>query len=88
MKFRDRLRKKLKKKHDPVINLSYKQLRNRVAGELKESKNFYFQDYFSVNGKNMKLLWSGIKSIISMMKSNTDLTGKLKDSKRCFCYNG
>ncbi len=80
IQLRDKLLKKLRKKPDPVVNLAYKKFRNRIASELKESKKSYYQNYFNVNSNNMKLLWSGIKSIISIKKSSTNLISKLKDS--------
>ena len=54
----------------------YKHFSNRVVCELKESK----KSYFTSNGNNMKLLWSGIKSIISIKKSSAILISKHNDS--------
>ena len=64
IRVRDKLLKKLRKKPDPAVNLAYKKLRNRVACKLEESKQSYYQNYFNVNSNNMKVLWTGIKSII------------------------
>ena len=58
----------------------YKQFRNRVSESLRESKASYFYDYFQKNSNNMKQLWSGIKSVISIRKSsNVNVISKLKD---------
>ena len=50
-----------------VLDL-YKKFRNRVTESLRESKASYFYNYFQKN--NMKQLWSGIKSVISIRKSS------------------
>ena len=66
MRLRDKALKKLTKKPDEATKRLYKQFRNRITIELKESKKNYFHNYFNVNSNNMKLLWTGIKSIISL----------------------
>ena len=80
MRLRDRLLKKIRKKPDATTKHLYKQFRNRVVIELKESKTKYFHDYFNVNSNNMKLLWTGIKSIISIKNSHVSVINKLKDT--------
>ena len=81
MQFRDKLLKKLKRRPDTATKLLYKQFRNRVANELKESKKSYFHNYFNANSNNMKLLWTGTKSIISIKNSHVNVINKLKDAK-------
>ena len=44
----------------------YKKFRNRVVAEQRKSKIDYFQKYFETNKTNMKMLWSGIRSIVNM----------------------
>ena len=40
----------------------------------------YFYDYFQKNSNNMKQIWSGIKSVISIRKSsNVNVISKQKD---------
>ena len=39
----------------------------------------YFDSYFNVNSNTMKLLWSGIKSIVDQKNTNSNLISKLKD---------
>ena len=80
MRLRDKTLKNLRRKPDAAVKLLYKQFRNRVAIELKESKAKYFQNYFNVNSNNMKLLWTGIKSIISIKNSQVNVINKLKDA--------
>ena len=65
MHIRDKVLNKLKKKSDDTTKALYKKFRNIVAVLLKESKTNYFHNFFHRNGNNMKLLWSGLKSIIS-----------------------
>ena len=81
MQLRDKLLKSLQKKPNASTKLLYKQFRNRVASELiKEHKRTYFHNYFNVNSNNMKLLWNGIKSIISIENSHVNVINKLKDA--------
>ena len=79
MRLRDKALKKLRKKPDEVTKLLYKQFRNRITIELKESKKNYFHKNSNINSTNMKLLWTGIKSIISLKNSHVDIINKLKD---------
>ena len=69
MRLRDNILKKLRHKPDATKSLLYRGFRNRVPIELKKSKANYFHNYFNENSKNMKLLWTGIKSIISIKNS-------------------
>ena len=80
MRLRDNIFKRLRKKPDATQSLLYKKFRNRVAIELKDSKANYFHNCFEENSKNMKLLWSGIKSIISIKSSRVNVINKLKDA--------
>ena len=80
MQLRDKLLKSLQKKPNASTKLLYKQFRNRVASELKEHKRTYFHNYFNVNSNNIKLLWNGIKSIISIKNSHVNVINKLKDA--------
>ena len=79
MRLRDSLLKKLRKKPDATKSILYKRFRNRVPIELKKSKASYFHNYFNENSNNMKLLWTGIKSIISLKNSQVNVINKLKD---------
>ncbi len=54
IKIRDKILHKLKEQRTPEHLLLYKQFRNRVPNELKESKARYFHNYFAENSKNMK----------------------------------
>ena len=47
----------------------YKKFRNKVVSEICGSKNGYYEQYFTKHKSNMKMLWSGIRSIINC-KSN------------------
>ena len=80
MRIRDRLLRNHKKSKDQSLMDLYKKFRNRVSESLRESKASYFYDYFHKNSNNMKQLWSGIKSVISIRKSsNVNVISKLKD---------
>ena len=47
----------------------YKKFRNKIVCEIRKSKNDYYSQYFTEHKSNMKMLWSGIRSIINF-KSN------------------
>ena len=48
----------------------YKKFRDKVVTEIRKSKNDYYADYFTKHKTNMKMLWSGIRSIVN---SNTNI---------------
>ena len=76
MKSRDKLFKQFKSTNSAVDFRAYKQFRNRVVNELKESKSYYHH-YFDENKNNMKMLWKGIKSIVSLRSNNLDTISHL-----------
>ena len=81
MRIRDRLLGRLKKTNGQSVKDLYKKFRNRISDSLRESKVSYFYKYFQKNSNNMKQLWSGIKSVISVRKSsNVNVISKLKNS--------
>ena len=80
MLLRDKYLKQFRKKSDPATIILYKKFRNRVANEVKESKTNYVHNYFNDNSKNMKLLWTGIKSILGVQNSQVNVINKLKDA--------
>ena len=79
MRIRDRILQKLKKQQTDDNLKLYKEFRNRVSNELKESKARYYHNYFSTNSNIMKKLWSGIKTIISHKSSTSAAINKIKD---------
>ena len=79
MHIREKILKRLRRKSDDKTEYVYKQFRNHVTVLLKESKTNYFHNYFNVNSNNMKLLWSGIKSIVNQKNTNSNLISKSKD---------
>ena len=44
----------------------YKKFRNKIVSEIRKSKNDYYSLYFARHKSNMKMLWSGIRSIINV----------------------
>ena len=58
-----------------------KKLRNKVASEIRKSKNEHYAEYFTKHKTNMKMLWSSIRSIINS-KSN------IGSSISCLTNNG
>ena len=64
-----------------LLKNSKKKFRNRVSDSLRESKASYSYNHFQRNSNNMKQLRSGIKSVITIRKSNNmNVISKLKDS--------
>ena len=59
----------------------YKKFRNKVVSEVRKSKNQCYAEYFSKHKTNMKMLWSGIRSII-----NSKLN--IGSSISCLTHNG
>ena len=79
MKIRDRLFQQFKLTKSPNNLEAYKQFQNRIVNEITESKKNYYHQYFDENKNNMKKLWKGIKSIISIKPGNFDTVGFLKE---------
>ena len=79
IKIRDKLFKQFKVSSSPAALKAYKQFRNRVVNEIRQSKKNYYQQYFDENNNNMKLLWKSIKDIISLKPNNTDTFSHLVD---------
>ena len=61
MKIRDKLFKQFKDSNSSTTLKAYKQFRNRVVNEIRQSKKNYYQQYFHENKNNMRMLWKGIK---------------------------
>ena len=81
MRIRDKILIKLKRNESQSVLELNKKFRNRVTESFREIKANYFYNYFQKNSNNMKQLWSGIKSVISIRKSsNINEINKLKDS--------
>ena len=76
MRIRDRIFQQFKQTESPEVYAQYKQFRNRVVNEIRNNKKTYFQNYFTENKSNMKLLWKGIRSVIKM-KSNSGETNSI-----------
>ena len=68
MKYRDRLGCKLNRKYTSENEYLYKKFRNRFVSELRASRISYYNKYFIEHKSNMKMLWSGIRSIIKSKK--------------------
>ena len=73
---RDKLFKKMIKNPTPenkYLYEKYSKFRNRVVSEQCKSKIKYYQNYFEKHKTNMKMLWTGIKSIVNV-KSKTQFS--------------
>ena len=62
----------------------YKDLRNRILNLCMQSKNNYYQIYFTENAKNLQQTWKGIKNIININnKSNSQPKSIVVDNLVC-----
>ena len=66
---RDKYFRRFNKTHSLDMEYLYKKFRNKVVTEIRKRKNDYYADYFTKHKTNMKMLWSGIRSIVN---SNTN----------------
>ena len=86
---RDKYLRKFHRTHSLDMEYLYKMFRNKVVSETRKSKNDYYAEYFTKHKTNIKMLWSGIRSIINF-KSNVALnisclshdSLKVEDSKK------
>ena len=62
--------RKFNKKFNHNNKYLHKKFRNWVLSELRISRINYYNQYFAEHKSNMKMLWTGIKSITNI-KSNT-----------------
>ena len=80
MKLRDKKYKLYCKESDPIIKEAkhndFKIIRNQVTFQIKNSKQNYYKRYFEKNSKNVKKVWEGIKSIVTL-KSKANGSPKL-----------
>ena len=80
-KYRDRFSRKFKRTRSKNDEYLYKKFRNRVVAENRKCKINYFHSYFAKHHGNMKMLWSGIKSIVCPKKSGFYHVSSPKDSQ-------
>ena len=84
MRIRDKLFQQFKQTDSLEIYSFYKQFRNRVVNKQKTSKTKYFQNYFTENKSNMKLLWQGIRNVIKMKANDSEHSiNNLTDENWC-----
>ena len=76
IKYREKLLPQLKRNTPLTINNLYKKFRNRFVNELKTSKINYYNQYFTEHKNNMKMLWSGIRSIINVKNNRLNNTSQ------------
>ena len=65
-KIPDRLLRKVNKNYSQNGEYLYKKFQNRVVSELRSSQVNYYNKYFTAHHSNMKMLWTGIRSIINI----------------------
>ena len=62
----DELLHKLKRMFTYDTEYLYKKFRSRVVSEIRSSKIDYYSHYFVEHQSSMKMLWTGIRSIINI----------------------
>ena len=60
------LRDKMNKNPTDDNKFLYRKFRNRVVAEQRNNKIKYYKEYFEKYKTNMKMLWSGIRSIVNV----------------------
>ena len=70
MNCRDKYFKSMTKNPSTTNKYLYRKFRNRVVSEQRKGKIKYFQSYFEKNKIHMKMLWTGIKSIVNVKAKN------------------
>ena len=63
---RDKYLRKFNRTKRLDMEYLYKRFRTKVASEIRKSKNDYYSQYFTKHKTNMKMLWSGIHSIVNL----------------------
>ena len=61
-----KMKHKLNKKYTLDNEYLYKKFRNRVVSEQRASRISHYNKYFTEHKSNIKMLWSGIRSIIDV----------------------
>ena len=61
----DKYLRKYNRTHSLYMEYLYKKFRNKVVSGIRKSKNEYYAEYFTKHKTNMKMLWSGIRSVIN-----------------------
>ena len=87
---KNRLFKKYIKSGDINKNLfhqEYKIYRNSLSTLLKQSKKCYYNNYFRNNINNIKNIWRGIKSIISLNSKESESSKIVLNNKGKFLTN-
>ena len=60
---------------------------NRVVNELSEGRKNCYHNFFKENKNYMKILWNGIKNIVSLQSNNLDIISYLMDDEGSRIYD-
>ena len=84
MNYRDKLFNAMIKTPSSSNRYLYKKFRNRVVSEQRREKTRHFQNYFETHKTNIKMLWTGIKSIVNTKSKNqfSQISHLLDNGKR------
>ena len=61
--------------------MKYKNNRNLLSARLKKSKENYYKKYFESNWNNAKIIWKGIKSIITLKNITSSVPRTISPGK-------
>ena len=70
-----------------ILHKEYKTYRNSLSTLLKQSKKCYYNNYFRNNINNIKNIWKGIKSIISLNTKESESPKIILNNKGEFLTN-
>lgn len=82
IQFKNKLYKKYLKTKSIYYHSKFKIYRNKLNHLLRISKNAYYNDYFTKNTKNSKLVWKGIKQIIRLDPKTYQTPTKITENNR------
>ena len=70
-----------------IFHQEYKTYRNSLSTSLKQSKRFYYNNYFRNNINKIKNTWKGIKSITSLNTKESESPKIILNNKGEFLTN-
>ena len=87
MRERDMLFKGYSNENNPTLKVAkhskYKNIRNLITFKVKKSKKEYYQNYFQKHSRNVKKIWDGIKSIVTLISKEKNSSKYVNCKRKC-----
>ena len=77
IKMKNKLNKKFIKSRSAYNHEKYKQYRNLLNNVIKSSKKSYYHNFFEKNNSDIKNIWKGIRSLVSLKLFSGTVPSKL-----------